>query len=67
MGNQPNMYPVSVFVAGAGGCIATPGSCETNCDDSGGLWTDDESTAIDTYCICGKGRYDDDTGSCSDI
>ncbi|HSN27860.1 MAG TPA: hypothetical protein VLT45_16335 [Kofleriaceae bacterium] len=65
--NQPMTYPAQVFVAGAGGCIANPGASESNCDDSNGMWTDDESTLIDSFCICSVGEYLDDTGSCSAI
>ena len=63
--NQPNMY--QVFVPGAGGCIASPGASESNCDDSYGMWTDDDATLIGSYCICAVGQYLDDTGSCADL
>ena len=66
-GDVPNQPAATIFIAGAGGCITTPGSDESNCDSSGGMWTDDESTLIGTYCICGQGRYDDSTGNCSAI
>ncbi|MEP6860143.1 MAG: hypothetical protein ABJE66_05955 [Deltaproteobacteria bacterium] len=55
------------FVAGAGGCIAVPGASESGCDASGGVWTDDDATAIGSYCVCGIGRYDDAAGRCADI
>jgi hypothetical protein len=55
------------YVAGAGGCIATPGASEDNCDASHGLWTDDDATPIGSYCICAVGQYLDDTGSCTDL
>ncbi len=45
------------FVAGAGGCVEIPGGGESACDDSGGLYTDDETTPVGTYCECGLGRY----------
>ena len=66
-GNQPNTSASTIFVPGAGGCIANPGASESNCDDSGGSWTDDEATLIGSFCACGLGRYDDDTGSCAAI
>jgi hypothetical protein len=56
-----------VFVAGAGGCVTSPGANESNCDASNGLWTDDDATLIGAYCECGSGRYDDATGSCTAI
>lgn len=65
--NQPMMYPAQVFVPGAGGCIANPGASESNCDDSHGMWTDDEATLIDSYCICDVGQYLDASGSCTAI
>lgn len=66
-GNVPGQWALHVFVAGAGGCIATPGANESNCDDSDGSWTDDDATLIDSYCACGLGRYDDANGSCAKI
>jgi hypothetical protein len=55
------------FAAGAGGCIWAPSGSESACDSSGGMYTDDESTAISTFCVCGIGRYDSDDGSCASI
>ena len=63
--NQPSMFPAQTFVPGAGGCIATPGASESNCDDSHGMWTDDDATAIGSYCICSIGEYLAATGSCT--
>ena len=40
---------------------------ESNCDDSGGMWTDDDATAIGSYCICSVGQYLDASGGCSAI
>lgn len=40
---------------------------ESNCDDSGGMWTDDDATAIGSYCICSVGQYLDATGACHAI
>jgi hypothetical protein len=45
------------FVPGAGGCILIGGGGEDACDSSNGLYTDDDSTLIGTYCICGLGRH----------
>jgi hypothetical protein len=66
-GNIPGMWAAHIFISGAGGCIATPGASEANCDASGGMWTDDDATDIGSYCVCGNGRYDDAEGSCSAI
>jgi hypothetical protein len=66
-GAVPGMPPATIFVPGAGGCIALPGSDESACDAAHGMWTDDDSTLIGTYCVCGVGRYDDAAGSCSAI
>lgn len=63
----PQPYPAQTFVAGAGGCITTPAWSESNCDDSHGMWTDDEATPINSFCICSVGQYLDDTGSCADL
>ncbi|MBV8759660.1 MAG: hypothetical protein JO257_20390 [Deltaproteobacteria bacterium] len=65
--NEPMMPIQQVFVPGAGGCIANPGASESNCDDSQGMWTDDDATLIGSYCICAVGEYLDSTGSCSSI
>jgi len=65
--NQPNTWPVQTFVAGAGGCIATPGASESNCDDSHGMWTDDDGTLIGSYCICTQGEYLTAAGGCAAI
>jgi hypothetical protein len=55
------------FVAGAGGCIWAPSGSEQACDDSGGSYTDDDATAISTYCVCGIGRTVATDGSCAAI
>jgi len=65
--NQPNVWQVQVFVPGAGGCIATPGASEDNCDTSHGMWADDDGTVIGSYCICSIGQYLDATGACAAI
>jgi hypothetical protein len=65
--NTPGQPIQQVFVPGAGGCIDNPGASETNCDDSDGLWADDDGTLIGSYCLCGLGRYDDATGTCAAI
>jgi len=56
-----------LFVAGAGGCIPVPGASEDRCDDSSGLWTDDDATPIGSYCECGEGRRVADDGACVEI
>jgi hypothetical protein len=65
--NQPGTWPVQVFVPGAGGCIATPGANEGNCDDSHGMWTDDDATLVGSYCICTQGEYLTADGGCAAI
>ena len=65
--NQPMQYAAQVFVPGAGGCIANPGASESSCDDSMGMWTDDDSTIIGSYCICPAADYLDATGACTAI
>jgi hypothetical protein len=55
------------FAPGAGGCIAYPGASEQGCDDSHGMWTDDDATPIGSFCICSVGEYLDATGSCAAI
>jgi hypothetical protein len=65
-GNTPNMWPATIFISGSG-CIATPGASEDHCDSSGGMWTDDDATAIGSYCVCGTGRFLDGTGACASI
>jgi len=65
--NQPMTYAAQVFVPGAGGCIANPGASEDNCDTSHGMWTDDDGTLIQSYCICSIGQYLDSTGACASI
>lgn len=66
-GNVVGEWPHNIFVAAAGGCVHNPGSNETNCDDSDGLWADDDAAANGAYCLCGYGRYLDDTGTCTDL
>jgi hypothetical protein len=66
-GNIPGQFATHEFVAGAGGCIDTPGASEDGCDSSDGLWTDDDATPIGSFCECGVGRYDDANGSCAAI
>ena len=55
------------FIAGAGGCVGAPSGSETNCDDSGGSYTDDEMTAISTFCVCPASQYVAVDGSCTQI
>ncbi|HEV7557708.1 MAG TPA: hypothetical protein VGO00_19720 [Kofleriaceae bacterium] len=56
-----------VFAPGAGGCIAPATANESNCDDSTGLWTDDDATLVGAYCVCGENRFVDATGACTAI
>ncbi|MEO8842010.1 MAG: hypothetical protein ABI591_30280 [Kofleriaceae bacterium] len=45
------------FVAGAGGCTTIPGVSESECDASGGYYTDDDATLVSTFCQCDRGEY----------
>ena len=55
-----------VFAPGAGGCAWVAGADESACDESGGFYTDDDSTLIGTYCRCELGQYLTNDG-CSDL
>ena len=55
------------FVAGAGGCVGAPSGSEDHCDASGGSYTDDEMTAISTFCVCKPNQYVAIDGSCTAI
>ena len=55
------------FVAGAGGCVGAPSGSEDHCDASGGSYTDDEMTAIATFCVCAANQYVAVDGSCTKI
>jgi hypothetical protein len=57
----------TAFVAGAGGCVGAPSGSEAHCDASGGSYTDDEMTAISTYCVCKPNQYVAVDGSCTAI
>jgi hypothetical protein len=50
------------FIAGLGGCITIPGAGEGESDDTGGWYTDDDSTLVGTYCLCDRGSYLSNTG-----
>lgn len=45
------------FVAGLGGCTTIPGAGESECDDTGGWYTDDDATLVGAYCRCERGSY----------
>ena len=62
--NSAGTFPVQNFVAGAGGCIARPADNESNCDDTGGRWFDDDDTLVGAYCLCSQGYHLDSTGGC---
>ncbi|CAN5908786.1 hypothetical protein BH11MYX2_BH11MYX2_39400 [soil metagenome] len=66
-GNDPSAPSVTLFASGAGGCYAAPDPYESDCDDTGGFWTDDDATALGTYCVCGAGRYISATAGCVGI
>ena len=50
------------FVAGLGGCTLIPGIDESECDETEGLYTDDDGTLVATYCLCEHGMYLANTG-----
>src|SRR5438046_945167 len=55
-----------MFVPGVGGCTDPAVGSEDGCDETGGSYTDDDSTRIGTFCRCGVGRYMTE-GGCTDI
>jgi len=57
-----NTWPGPAFVPGAGGCMIVSGTDESECEDTGGFYTDDDATLIGAYCECGAGRYPSDSG-----
>ena len=66
--NTSNTWPpAQVFVPGAGGCVAFPGASEEKCDETDGMWTDDDATLIGSYCRCGLDRHEAPGGACVDI
>jgi hypothetical protein len=50
------------FITGLGGCSTIPGADEAECDATTGQYTDDDSTAVATYCLCANGSYLTSTG-----
>src|SRR5439155_1296062 len=54
-----------MFVPGVGGCTDPAVGSEDGCDETGGSYTDDDSTRIGTFCRCGVGRYMTE-GGCTD-
>jgi hypothetical protein len=43
----------TAYSPGAGGCWVAPAVGESQCDDSAGNWSDDETNAAGTFCDCG--------------
>ncbi len=58
----PMAWPGVFFVPGAGGCMLVSGTDESECDDTNGAYTDDDSTFIGSFCRCGIGKYAGDDG-----
>jgi hypothetical protein len=56
----------TAFFYGLGGCFEIFATGEDGCDQSHGSYTDDDATAIGTYCICPVGTYET-TGGCETI
>lgn len=66
-GTTPGTFPAVIFVPGGGGCIARPADNESACDDSQGLWMDDDATLAGSFCVCALGEYVAATGACAAI
>lgn len=54
--------PIPAFVPGAGGCRMTFKMVESECDDTQGSYTDDDTDALGDYCLCPAGTIPTDTG-----
>lgn len=52
----------TAYGPGAGGCWVAPSANESQCDATGGRWTDDDADLIGTFCECGIGRHLTDEG-----
>jgi len=48
-------WPIA-YSPGAGGCWVGPAVGESDCDDTLGSWSDDETNAAGTFCDCGYNR-----------
>jgi hypothetical protein len=49
-------------IDGLGGCFQAPTGTEASCDATGGDYTDDDTTAIGTFCLCPIGTMVTETG-----
>ncbi len=58
----PDGKDYNMMISGLGGCVATPIGSEDSCDSTGGDYTDDDVSAIGTYCICPLGTMVTETG-----
>lgn len=54
-------WPTS-YSPGAGGCWVAPAAGESACDDTQGVYSDDETNAAGTFCDCGIGRHLEESG-----
>jgi hypothetical protein len=49
-------WPIA-YSPGAGGCWTSPAVGESQCDDTRGSWSDDETNPAGTFCDCGYARH----------
>ncbi|MCA1663413.1 MAG: hypothetical protein LC659_03945 [Myxococcales bacterium] len=54
-------WPMS-YSPGAGGCWMASAAGESACDDTRGIYSDDEANLAGTFCDCGYGRHLDASG-----
>jgi hypothetical protein len=52
----------TAYSPGAGGCWVAPAVGESQCDDTSGNWSDDETNAAGTFCDCGYAHRLSDAG-----
>jgi hypothetical protein len=55
------------FVRGLGGCVIPPGIGESQCDDTGGNWSDDDAAPDGSFCTCPYGQWLVDQVGCQDL
>jgi len=54
-------WPMS-YSPGAGGCWLAPAAGESACDDTRGIYSDDDANLAGTFCDCGYRRHLEATG-----
>lgn len=55
------------FVRGLGGCVIPGGVGESQCDDTGGGWTDDDAAPDGSFCLCPYGQWLVDQVGCQSL